>query len=92
MASTGVLIRPSLQDEEAEKVNDLWNQTWKRLERFLPELKGELFPPEPLRAPEPIEPVEPVEHNVEEAVLVENEEEKDKQSAIAEQEGKADIV
>jgi brefeldin A-resistance guanine nucleotide exchange factor 1 len=26
---------------------ELWTQTWKRLERFLPDLKQELFPPMP---------------------------------------------
>lgn len=74
MSSTGVLIRPSPQEEKEQKATPLWIQTWKRLERFLPDLKGELFPPEPERAPEPVP--EPAE----EVVMVENEEEKDKQA------------
>jgi golgi-specific brefeldin A-resistance guanine nucleotide exchange factor 1 len=35
-------------DREVNKKNqELWDRTWQRLERFLPDLKGELFPPEP---------------------------------------------
>lgn len=66
MSSGGVLVRPA-PNEENQKVKDLWDQTWQRLERFLPDLKAELFPPEP-----------EVNEKPEEPVLVENEEEKDK--------------
>lgn len=37
------MVRPESDGGNKE----LWDQTWKRLERFLPDLKTELFPPEP---------------------------------------------
>lgn len=38
MSSSGYLVPPSRDPEKAE----LWNETWKRIDRFLPELRGEL--------------------------------------------------
>jgi len=46
MASSGFLVRPESGGHQGEN-KELWDQTWKRLERFLPDLKEELFPPEP---------------------------------------------
>lgn len=43
MQSSGYLVPPSV-DPEQEK---LWVETWKRIDRFLPELKSELAPEEP---------------------------------------------
>ena len=38
MSSSGYLVPPSKDPAKAE----LWNETWKRIDRFLPELRGEL--------------------------------------------------
>jgi brefeldin A-resistance guanine nucleotide exchange factor 1 len=38
MSSSGYLVPPSKDPEKAE----LWTETWKRIDRFLPELRGEL--------------------------------------------------
>lgn len=43
MQSSGYLVPPSV-DADQEK---LWIETWKRIDRFLPELKSELAPEEP---------------------------------------------
>ncbi|KAI5798899.1 hypothetical protein EDC01DRAFT_716687 [Geopyxis carbonaria] len=51
MSADGYLVRPDSDGNEKNK--ELWDQTWKRLERFLPDLKMELFPPEPERPKEP---------------------------------------
>jgi golgi-specific brefeldin A-resistance guanine nucleotide exchange factor 1 len=40
MADSGYLARPDQNPGQKE----LWEQTWKRLDRFLPSLHGELFP------------------------------------------------
>jgi brefeldin A-resistance guanine nucleotide exchange factor 1 len=40
MSSGGYLVPPSENPDHAE----LWNETWKRLDRFLPGLLEELFP------------------------------------------------
>jgi len=42
MSDSGYLVPP---DKNPDKV-ELWNETWKRLDRFLPDLFGELFPEE----------------------------------------------
>ncbi|KAL7276188.1 GDP/GTP exchange factor for ARF [Rhizina undulata] len=47
MSSGGYLVPPG----EDSKHQELWNQTWKRLERFLPDLFGELFPQTTLEPP-----------------------------------------
>lgn len=50
MSSGGYLVAPTTDDGEGDDENQdpkkdrLWNETWKRLERFLPGLKGEVFP------------------------------------------------
>ena len=38
MSSTNYLVSPASDPSKAE----LWTETWKRIDRFLPELKGEL--------------------------------------------------
>lgn len=47
MADGGYLVPPS---ENAEKVR-LWDETRRRLERFLPNLFSEVFPEQPKKAP-----------------------------------------
>lgn len=42
MSDSGYLVPPEKNPEKVE----LWNETWKRLDRFLPNLFGELFPEE----------------------------------------------
>lgn len=46
MASSGYLVSPT-RDPSNEK---LWNETWKRIDRFLPDLRSDLALDEP--APE----------------------------------------
>lgn len=41
MASSEFLVPPS-QDTSKEK---LWDETWNRVDRFLPDLRGDIFPP-----------------------------------------------
>ncbi|GJC77886.1 golgi-specific brefeldin A-resistance guanine nucleotide exchange factor 1 [Colletotrichum liriopes] len=43
MASSGFLVSPT---KDASKEN-LWNETWKRIDRFLPDLKSDLALEEP---------------------------------------------
>jgi brefeldin A-resistance guanine nucleotide exchange factor 1 len=40
MSTSGYLAPPEQKPEQA----DLWNQTWRHLDRFLPNLRKELFP------------------------------------------------
>jgi brefeldin A-resistance guanine nucleotide exchange factor 1 len=47
MQSGGYLAPPSEKPEQAE----LWNETWKRLNRFLPNLYKELYPNEAVPLP-----------------------------------------
>ncbi|TGZ84125.1 Sec7-domain-containing protein [Ascodesmis nigricans] len=56
MAAGGYLIRP--EEGPSQDKQELWEQTWRRLERFLPDMKAELFPPLP--APPIKEDVPPV--------------------------------
>jgi len=51
MASSGYLVPPS-QDPSKEK---LWTETWKRIDRFLPDLRSELALEDP-QAPETAAP------------------------------------
>ncbi|KAF3935627.1 hypothetical protein ABW19_dt0205181 [Dactylella cylindrospora] len=44
MSNSGFLVAPEQQEEGNEKQKELWSQTWKRLERFLPDLYKELYP------------------------------------------------
>lgn len=39
MSSSGYLVPPSGENLDQDK---LWNETWKRLDRFLPDLRKEL--------------------------------------------------
>lgn len=55
MSSNGYLVPPSRNPEREE----LWNETWKRIDRFLPYLRKDLdldepVVPEPVPAPEPV--------------------------------------
>lgn len=56
MASSGYLVPPS-KDPSQEK---LWTETWKRIDRFLPELRNELALEEEEPKPEETKPVVPV--------------------------------
>jgi golgi-specific brefeldin A-resistance guanine nucleotide exchange factor 1 len=40
MSASGYLAPPEQKPQQA----DLWNQTWRHLDRFLPNLREELFP------------------------------------------------
>jgi golgi-specific brefeldin A-resistance guanine nucleotide exchange factor 1 len=51
MSSSGYLVPPS-QEPSQEK---LWVETWKRLDRFLPDLRKELDMDEPRHKGQPIE-------------------------------------
>jgi golgi-specific brefeldin A-resistance guanine nucleotide exchange factor 1 len=42
MSSTGLLVSPA-KEPSKEK---LWSETWKRIDRFLPDLKNDLMPEE----------------------------------------------
>ena len=44
MSSQGILVPPP--SEENKEREPLWNETWKRLDRFLPHLFAEIFPEE----------------------------------------------
>jgi brefeldin A-resistance guanine nucleotide exchange factor 1 len=44
MSSQGILVPPSGDEEQERAV--LWNETWRRLDRFLPHLCAEIFPDE----------------------------------------------
>jgi golgi-specific brefeldin A-resistance guanine nucleotide exchange factor 1 len=52
MSSSGYLVPPN-QEPAQEK---LWVETWKRLDRFLPDLRKELDLDEPRQNGEPSEP------------------------------------
>ena len=43
MASSGYLVSPK-EDPSKEK---LWTETWKRIDRFIPELRSDLGPEKP---------------------------------------------
>jgi brefeldin A-resistance guanine nucleotide exchange factor 1 len=49
MSSSGYLVPPS-KNPKQEK---LWTETWKRIDRFLPDLKQELSLEEPPKAEQP---------------------------------------
>ena len=49
MSSNGYLVPPSQNPEREE----LWNETWKRIDRFLPALRNDLALDDP-KAAEPI--------------------------------------
>lgn len=48
MANGGYLVAPPNNDPEKERI---WTETQKRLDRFLPNLFGEIFPATPADAP-----------------------------------------
>ena len=43
MSNGGYLVAPA----PGEKGAEIWEETWKRVDRFLPELRKEVFPDEP---------------------------------------------
>lgn len=49
MADGGYLVTPS----ENEKPSEIWEETWKRVDRFLPNLFSEVFPES--KAPPPMD-------------------------------------
>lgn len=49
MSSNGYLVPPSQDPARAE----LWNETWKRIDRFLPGLRADLALDEPAQEEEP---------------------------------------
>ncbi|KAI0889597.1 uncharacterized protein GGS22DRAFT_148681 [Annulohypoxylon maeteangense] len=74
MASSGYLVPPS-KDPSQEK---LWVETWKRIDRFLPDLRTELALEEPEavqeeQPPQVEQPVEPVEQQVDKKSIVQEE-------------------
>lgn len=50
MSSNGYLVPPSQNPEREE----LWNETWKRIDRFLPELRKDLALDEPQATDAPV--------------------------------------
>ena len=63
MSSSGYLVPPS-KDPSQEK---LWVETWKRIDRFLPDLRSELALDEPKeREAEPEKEAQPAAEKVEE--------------------------
>jgi brefeldin A-resistance guanine nucleotide exchange factor 1 len=69
MSSGGFLIHPEAEGAN-EKNQGLWDQTWIRLERFLPDLRVDLFPSEPEKPKEPEMSIE--EHKGEQQVAESN--------------------
>jgi golgi-specific brefeldin A-resistance guanine nucleotide exchange factor 1 len=61
MSSNGYLVPPSRNPEREE----LWNETWKRIDRFLPDLRNDLALDEPAAAEAP-PAAEPPKEKVEE--------------------------
>ena len=49
MSSNGYLVPPSQNPAREE----LWNETWKRIDRFLPNLRADLALDEPVKEEEP---------------------------------------
>lgn len=54
MTNGGFLVRPS----EKSKGSEIWEETWKRVDRFLPDLYAEIFP-EAAQSPKPPPPPPP---------------------------------
>lgn len=53
MSNGGYLAPPTDADDQSPEQEELWDETWKRVNRFLPNFLGELFPEEvgkPVRA------------------------------------------
>lgn len=52
MKSDGYLVPPS----PSEPTTEIWNETWKRVDRFLPGMRKEIFPdPPPPSESKPVE-------------------------------------
>lgn len=52
MSTNGYLVPPSRDPTREE----LWNETWRRIDRFLPSLRAELALDEPVKAEDPPAP------------------------------------
>jgi brefeldin A-resistance guanine nucleotide exchange factor 1 len=46
MSNGGYLAPPSEDEDQSPEQEELWEETWKRVNRFLPNFLGELFPEE----------------------------------------------
>ncbi|KAK3944820.1 ARF guanine-nucleotide exchange factor 2 [Diplogelasinospora grovesii] len=55
MSTNGYLVPPSQDPEKAE----LWNETWKRIDRFLPDLRADLALDEAVPQPQPTKEEQP---------------------------------
>jgi len=64
MSSSGYLTPPEDENGEGDR---LWQETWTRLDRFLPSLKEEIFPAPPPRPPPLSPPVHEHQQEQEEA-------------------------
>ena len=62
MSTNGYLVPPAQNPEREE----LWNETWKRIDRFLPDLRKELALDEPVPVAGEPPAAEPVEEKAEE--------------------------
>ena len=69
MSSGGYLVSP---DENPEK-EELWNETWKRINRFLPNFFAELFPEEAKKPKAEKKPKEAAKEKENEKAAVEDE-------------------
>lgn len=59
MSSSGYLVLPS-QDLSKE---ELWTETWKRIDRFLPDLRSDLALEEPTREGPSVQETQDVKHD-----------------------------
>jgi brefeldin A-resistance guanine nucleotide exchange factor 1 len=81
MSNGGYLAPPDEKPEQEE----LWNETWKRVNRFLPQFFEELFPEEAGKPKKAALPVR--EKPSEETKDAEKQEEKPESGEVAEKEG-----
>ena len=47
MKSDGYLVPPSSSSAEAKDTSNMWHETWKRVDRFLPGMRKEIFSESP---------------------------------------------
>lgn len=80
MSSNGYLVPPSKNPERKE----LWDETWKRIDRFLPELRKDLAldEPEPEPVPEPAAEAEPKKSTAPAEMAVEAPAEEEKKEEV----------
>lgn len=84
MASSGFLVSPK-QDTSKEH---LWTETWKRIDRFLPDLRGDLALEEPDPEPQPEPEQTKTEPASEEAASAKKEDEPQEQAGEGAEEAK----